>query len=139
MRLPFLALSLLVGCAAQELSIGRLPPVGDAASGEIVVARPRAFIGEDFPFYLSVDQENIAALEAREHRRFRLAAGEYRIAIRCTHAFKEGWSETAITQRVAAGQTIYLSVTPKSDCASLHVVSESDGKKLLSSTTSRPL
>ncbi|HWM43333.1 MAG TPA: hypothetical protein VNP36_12915 [Burkholderiales bacterium] len=130
----------LTGCAPTPLAMGKLPPVTDAAqAGEVVVIRPRAFIGDDFAFYLNVNQENVVTMNSREHTRLRLPAGEHRIAIRCTQALKEGWSETAITQRVVAGQTTYLAVTPKFDCASLDALSESDGKKLLSSTTLRPL
>lgn len=130
----------LAGCAPPQLAMSKLPPVADAAqAGEVVVIRPRAFIAEEHGFYLNVNQENIVRINSREHTRLRLPAGEHRIAIRCTHAFKEGWSETAITQRVVAGQTTYLAVTSKFDCASLDVVSESDGKKLLSSTSLRPL
>jgi hypothetical protein len=130
----------LAGCAPKQLAMGKLPPVTDAAqAGEVVVIRPRAFIAEDLGFYVNVNQENIVTMSQREHIRLRLPAGEHRIAIRCTHLFKEGWSESAITQRVVAGQTSYLAVTPKYDCASLDVVSESDGKKLLSSTSLRPL
>jgi hypothetical protein len=130
---------LLAGCAAQELSLGRLPAIDAASSGEVVVVRPRAFVGEDFPFYLNVNQENIAAIDAREHRRFRLSAGEHRIAIRCVSLLTGETTETATTQRVAAGQTLYLSVAPKGSCASVDAVSDQEGRKLVSSTTFKPL
>jgi len=45
-----------------------------------------------------------------------------------------GWRETAITQRVAAGQAAYLAIAPHKDCVSVEPVSESEGRKLLSRT-----
>jgi hypothetical protein len=129
---------LLAGCAAQELSIGKLPAVDAASSGEVVVVRPSAFVGEDFPLYLNVNQENIAAMGARQHTRFRLAAGEHRFAIRCVGLFT-GEVETATNQRIVAGQTLYLSVAPKGSCASIEAVPEREGRKLVSSTSFKPL
>lgn len=134
-----MAVSLLAACAAQELSIGKLPPVDAAGSGEVVVVRPSAFIADDFTFYVNVNQENIAGLRARVHTRFRLPAGEHRIAVRCTSAYSSEVKETATTQRVIAGQTLYLAIEPKGSCASIAAVPEREGRRLVSNTTFIPL
>jgi hypothetical protein len=139
MKLVALAAALLAGCAAQELPIGKLPSVDAAASGEVVVVRPSAFIAEDFPFYVNVNQENIAALRSRMHTRFRLAEGEHRIAVRCVGAFSEDIKEIATTQQVVANQTLYLAVAPKGNCATIEAVSEREGRRLLSNTALQPL
>jgi hypothetical protein len=133
------ALSSLAGCAAPELPIDKLPAVEAAGSGEVIVVRPSAFIADDFPFYLNVNHENILALGARQHARFRLPAGEQRIAIRCVSVVTGETSEKATNQRVVAGQTLYLSVAAAGSCASLKAVSEQEGRRLVSNTTFRPL
>ncbi len=42
--------------------------------------------------------------------------------------------ETAISQRVVAGQAAYLAIAPHKACVSVEPVSESEGRKLLSRT-----
>jgi len=138
-RLAVLAAAALSACGAPEPRIGKLALVDAAGSGEVVVARPSAFIAEEFPFYVAVNDENVAALHARQHIRFRLAAGEQRIAIRCPNMLQSDLNERVTTQRVVAGQTLYLSVTPQGNCASIEPVSEPQGRKLVSSTLFRPL
>lgn len=135
-----LAAIAISGCASEPVAIGTLPPIANAAnSGEVAVIRARAFIDEGFSYYLSVDRVTVLALESGEHTRFRLPAGEHRIAIRCFGALTGTWNETAITRRVAAGQTIFLAVAPKFDCASVEPVPESEGRKLVSRTAFRPI
>jgi hypothetical protein len=68
-----------------------------------------------------------------------LSAGEHRIAVRCVSSLTTAVSETATTQRVVAGQTLYLAIEPKSDCASIEAVPEAEGRKLVSSTSFKPL
>lgn len=140
MRLRLLlGLSLLAGCASQELSVGKLPAVDAAGSGEVIVVRPSAFIADDYTFYVNVNQENIVGLRARLHTRFRLPAGEHRIAVRCTSSISSEISETATTQRIAAGQTLYLAIEPKGNCATIEAVSEREGRRLVANTTFIPL
>jgi len=102
------------------------------------VIRPGAFIGEDISYFLNVNRRDVFELESRQHTRFKLPVGEYRIAVRCFVWYSGGWVETAITQNVVAGQTAYLAVEPKHNCASLDPVSEAEGKKLLSRTAFTP-
>lgn len=126
---------LVSGCAPEQAAIGKLPPIADAAAaGEVALIRPRAFVGEEFAYDVSVNGVNIAALGSGEHARIKLPAGEHRIAIRCFRALTSAWAETVVTQRVVAGQTAYLAVAPKFECASIEPVSESEGKELLSRT-----
>ena len=139
MRFALFLIAFLAGCGAPELFIGKLPAVDAAGSGEVVVVRPTAFIADDYPFYLNVNQENIWVIHPRMHTRFRLPAGEHRIAVRCTSAYSSEIRETAATQRVVAGQTLYLAVAAKGNCASIEAVSEPEGRKLVSNTTFRPL
>ena len=139
MRLLLLLGILLAGCASQELSIGKLPAVDAAGSGEVIVVRPSAFIADDYTFYVNVNQENIVGLRARLHTRFRLPAGEHRIAVRCTSSINSEINETATTQHIAAGQTLYLAVEPKGNCATIEAVSEREGRRLVANTTFIPL
>jgi hypothetical protein len=135
----FLAAIAIAGCAAEQVVLGKLPPIANPAdAGEVVLIRARAFIGEDMSYYVNVDQTDIFELRQGEHTRFQLPAGEHRIAIRCFGALS-GWSDAAITQRVVAGQTTYFAVAPKYGCASLDPVPESEAGKLLARTRFRPL
>jgi hypothetical protein len=139
LRLVLLLGFLAAGCASQELSIGKLPAVETASSGEVVVVRPSAFIADDFTFYVNVNEENIAGLRARLHTRFRLPAGEHRIAVRCTSGYTSQIHENATIQRVAAGETLYLVIEPKGNCATIEAVPEREGRRLVSNTTFIPL
>ena len=130
---------MLAACAAQELSIGKLPAVDPASSGEVVVVRPSAFIADDFTFYVNVNEENIAGLRSRVHTRFRLPAGEHRIAVRCTSGYTSQVQENATIQRVVAGETLYLAMEPKGNCAVIEAVSEREGRRLVANTTFIPL
>lgn len=127
----------MAGCASEPVGFEKLPPTDPASAGEVVVVRPRAFIGDDIVYVVNVDKKDIAELGARQHQRFKLPAGEHRIAIRCFGALS-GWDETALTHQVVAGQTGYLAIAPKQSCASVAAVPESAGKKLLSNTVPRP-
>lgn len=135
--LTFIAIA--ITACAPTVKLGKLPePANPADAGEVVVVRPSAFIGDDIAYYLNVNEQDMLELGAREHTRFRLPAGEHRIAIRCFMPFAGGWKETAIPQRVVAGETVYLAVAPHHACASLEPVSEAEGKKLLSRTAFKP-
>lgn len=134
-----LAAIAIAGCAAEQVVLGKLPPIANPAdAGEVVLIRASAFIGEDMSYYVNVDQTDIFELRQGEHTRFHLPAGEHRIAVRCFGALS-GWSDAAITQRVVAGQTTYFAVAPKFACASLDPVPESEAAKLLARTRFRPL
>src|SRR5712664_969894 len=126
------------GCGSEPVALDQLPVAVPANAVEVVLVRPSAFIGEDIVYAVNVDKADIAELGARQHQRFKLSAGEHRIAIRCFGALS-GWDETAITHRVVAGQTAYLAVAPKHGCASVAAVPESEGRKLLYSTAARPI
>lgn len=135
-----LAAMAISGCGSEPVALGNLPPVADAANaGEVAVVRARGFIGEGFDYYININQINVFALGAGEHTRFRLPAGEHRVAIRCYSAWTAGWNEAAVTVRIAAGQTTYLAVAPKFECATVDPVPEREGKKLVSTTTFKPL
>jgi hypothetical protein len=123
------------GCAPDSVTpAGKLPPITNPAeAGEVVLIRPRAFIADDTSFYINVNQDDIAAIRSGQHTRLKLPTGEHRVAIRCYSALS-GWQETAITQRVVAGQAAYLAIAPDKDCVSVEPVSESEGGKLLSRT-----
>jgi hypothetical protein len=136
--LSALASIAISGCGAVSVALEKLPPADPANAGEVVVVRPTAFIGEEIVYVVNVDQKDIAELGAKQHQRFKLPAGDHRIAIRCFGALS-GWSETAVTHRVVAGQTAYLAVAPKQACASVDPVPESEGRKLLSNTASGPV
>ena len=103
------------------------------------MVRPSAFIADDYTFYVNVNQENVVGLRARLHTRFRLPAGEHRIAVRCTSSISSEINETATTQRIAAGQTLYLAIEPKGNCATIEAVSEREGRRLVANTTFIPL
>ena len=133
-----LAAIAISGCGSEPVALEKLPAADPANAGEVVLVRPSAFIGEDIVYAVNVDKADIAELGARQHQRFKLSAGEHRIAIRCFGALS-GWDETAITHRVVAGQTAYLAVAPKHGCASVAAVPESEGRKLLSNTAARPI
>ena len=139
-----LAAIAISGCGTEPVALEKLPPVDSAEAGEVVLVRPRAFIGEradigeqGIVYVVNIDQKDIAELGPRQHQRFKLSAGEHRIAMRCFVSFS-GWNETAITHRVVAGETAYLAVTPKHSCANVEPVPESKGRQLLSSTVPRP-
>ena len=135
--LSALAAIAISGCGAPPVALEKLPPADPATAGEVVIVRPSAFIGEDAVYVVNVDKKDIAQLGTRQHQRFKLPAGEHRIAIRCSDLIS-GWSETAITHGVVAGQTAYLAVAPKHGCASVDPVPESQGRQLLSNTAPRP-
>src|SRR5712692_3272788 len=128
-----LAAIAISGCGAAPVALEKLPPADSADAGEVVVVRPKAFIGEEIVYVVNVDTKDVAELRSRQHQRFKLPAGDHRVAIRCFGAFS-GWAETAITHRVVAGQTAYLAVAPKHSCASVDPVPESAGRQLLSNT-----
>ena len=132
-----LAAIAISGCGTEPVALEKLPPADPASAGEVVLVRPSAFIGEEIVYVVNVDNKDVAQLRARRHRRFNLAAGEHRIALRCYGALS-GWSETAITHRVVTGQTAYLAVAPKQACASIDAVPEREGRKLLSNTVPGP-
>jgi hypothetical protein len=132
-----LAAIAITGCGSEPVALEKLPPVDPAEAGEVVLVRPGAFIAGDIVYVVNVDKKDIAELGARQHERFKLTAGDHRIAIRCFGALS-GWDETAITHRIVAGQTAYLAVAPKHGCASIAPVPESEGRKLLSNTAPRP-
>jgi hypothetical protein len=131
-----LAAIALSGCA-EPVALEKLPPADPASAGELVIVRPSAFVGEEIVFVINIDMKDVAELPSRQSQRFQLPAGEHRIAIRCFGALS-GWNGTAITHAVVTGQTAYLAVAPKGDCASIGQVPESEGKKLLANTGPRP-
>ena len=125
------------GCGAEPVALEKLPPADPASAGVVVIVRPSAFIGEDTVYVVNVDKKDIAELGSRQSQRLTLPAGEHRIAIRCFVALS-GWTETAVTHVVTTGQTAYLAVAPKHDCASVAPVTESEGRKMLANTGPRP-
>jgi len=133
-----LAAIAISGCGSEPLALEKLPAADPANAGEVVLVRPSAFIGEDIVYVVNVDKKDVAELAERQHQRFKLSAGEHRIAIRCFGALS-GWEESAITHRVVAGQTAYLAVAPKHGCASLAPVPEREGAKLLANTAPKPV
>jgi hypothetical protein len=133
-----LAAGLLAGCAPSAVTMGRLPPLANPAdAGEVVVARERGFIADEFSYYVNVNQENIVALASGEHARLKLPAGQHRIAIRCYAPLDGSWKEAAVTEHLIARGTVYLHAAPNYDCASLTPVTEGEGKKLLGRTSPR--
>jgi hypothetical protein len=100
-----LAAIAISGCAPDSVTLaGKLPPITDPAeAGDVVLIRPRASIADDSSFYINVNQDEIAPIRAGQHTRLKLPAGEHRVAVRC-YSPLSGWQETAITQRVVAGQ-----------------------------------
>jgi hypothetical protein len=130
-----LAAIAISGCAAEPVTPAeKLPPITDPAeAGEVVLIRPRAFIADETSFYINVNQDDIALIRSGQHTRLKLPAGEHRVAIRC-YSSLSGWQETALTQRVVAGQAAYLAIAPSRDCVNVEPVSESEGRKLLSRT-----
>jgi hypothetical protein len=122
-------------CAPDSVTpAGKLPPIAiSAEAGEVVLIRPRAFIAEETSFYVNVNHDDIAPIRSAQHTRLKLPAGEQRVAIRC-YSSLSGWQETALTQRVVAGQAAYLVIAPRKDCVSLEPVSASEARKLLSRT-----
>jgi hypothetical protein len=130
-----LAAIAISGCASDSVTpAGKLPPITDPAeAGDVVLIRPRAFIADETSFYINVNREDIAPIGSGRHTRLKLPAGEHRVAIRC-YSNLSGWQETAITQRVVAGQAAYLAIAPHKDCVSVEPVSESEGSKLLART-----
>jgi hypothetical protein len=134
-----LAAIALFGCAGKEPAIGKLPPVDAANSGEVVVIRPSAFIGDEFSLYLNVNETTVAALGPRQHTRLRLPAGEHRIAIHCPNVLSGKLNERVTLQRIDAGQTVYFSVTPRGDCAAIESLSEAEGRRRLTGTSRVPL
>jgi hypothetical protein len=122
-------------CAPDSVTPGgKVPPLTDPAeAGELVLIRPRTFIAEETSFYINVNKDDIAPIRSGQHTRLKLPPGEHRVAIRC-YSSLSGWQETAMTQRVVAGQAAYLAMAPHRDCVSVEPVSESEGRKLLSRT-----
>jgi hypothetical protein len=134
-KVVFAVLAIVIsGCGTPPVAFEKLPDADPASAGEVVLVRPKAFIGEEIAYVVNVDTKDIAELADRQHQRLKLSAGEHRIAIRCYGAFS-GWTETTLAQRVVAGQTAYLAVAPKQGCASIAPVPESEGMKMLSNTT----
>jgi hypothetical protein len=128
----------LQGCALEPPAFGKLPPVAEGVeTGEIALIRPRAFVGEEHDYYVNINNVDLAPLSSGQHARFKLPAGEHRIAIRCPALLSSNWNETAVVQRVAAGQTTYAAVAPKASCVSIATLSEGEAKKLLSKTNPR--
>ena len=135
-----LADGVLAACAPASVTMGKLPAIASAAdAGEVVVVRERGFIANDFSYYVNVDHENIVAIAAGEHTRFKLPAGEHRIAIRCYAPLDGSWNETVLTERIAAQRTLYLQVAPKAGCASIEALSEGEAKKRLARTDLKEL
>jgi hypothetical protein len=132
--------AIALAACAPALKLEKLPPPASPANaGEVVVIRPSAFIGDDIAYYLNVNEQDVLELGAKEHTRLKLPAGEHRLAIRCFMPFAGGWKETAIPQRVLAGETVYLAVAPQYDCASLEALPEAEGRKLAARTVFRPI
>jgi hypothetical protein len=137
-NLIFAAAAILIsGCGTPPVAFETLPATDPASAGEVVVVRPNTFIGEDLTYVVNIDTKDIAEVGSREHLRFKLPAGEHRIAIRCYGAFT-GWAETTLAHRVVAGQTAYLAVAPKHNCASIAQVPEREGMKMVSNTAATP-
>jgi hypothetical protein len=136
-KLVFAVAILVSGCGAPPLTLEKLPDADPATAGDVVLVRPKAFIGEGLAYVINIDTKDIAELNDGEHLRFKLPAGDHRIAIRCYAAFT-GWAETTVDHRVVAGQSAYLAVAPKHNCATIAAVPEREGMKLLSNTSATP-
>ena len=135
-----LAAGITAGCGSSPAVTGKLPAAAAGDSGEVVIIRARAFIGEEHNHYLNVDQENIVALTSGQHARLKLASGEHRVAIRCYgDLLSAATNEAVITHRVAAGQISYFAVKPRYSCASIDPLTEPEAMKLLSATSLKPL
>ena len=135
-----LAAGITAGCGSNPVVTGKLPATSAADSGEVVIIRARAFIGEEHNHYINVDQENIVALTSGQHARLKLASGEHRVAIRCYgDLLSTAINEAVITHRVAAGQISYFAVKPRFSCASIDPLSEAEARTLLSATSLKPL
>jgi hypothetical protein len=130
-------LLLLAGCGAPEVALEKLPPPA-GPSGEVVIVRPSAFIGDELAYVVNVDQRNIHELETKQHIRVRLGAGAHRIALRCWQVALAEWKETAITHEVLAGATTYLRVTPRHACAELEPLPQAEGRRLAAGTVFKP-
>jgi len=137
MRAMLLVL-LLAGCAAPELALEKLPPPR-GPSGEVVIVRPSAFIGNEGAYVVNIDRRDVHAMEAKEHIRVRLDPGTHRIALRCWRPALAEWAETAITHEVVGGATTYLRVVPRHSCAQLEPLAESAARSLAVGTVFRPL
>jgi hypothetical protein len=135
----------LIGCASAPVPTGKLPPITDpVTAGEIVVIRVSSVTASAVTYYINVNQEDVFGIRSGEHTRLRLAAGDYRIALRCFGGSTPSWKETVTNQTVRSGQTIYIAVSPKfelfeRDCLAADVVPELEGKKLIAATTFRPI
>jgi hypothetical protein len=101
-KLVFAVAILVSGCGAPPLTLEKLPDADPATAGDVVLVRPKAFIGEGLAYVINIDTKDIAELNDGEHLRFKLPAGDHRIAIRCYAAFT-GWAETTVDHRVVAG------------------------------------
>ena len=129
---------LLAACGAPEVALEKLPPPA-GASGEVVILRPSAFIGDEGAYVVNVDQRNVHSMEAKERIQLRLGAGAHRIALRCWQMALAEWKETAITHDVVAGTTSYLRVVPRHSCAELEPLTEREARSLAVGTAFKPL
>src|SRR5258708_9389844 len=80
----------IFGCGAEPVALEKLPPTDPANAGEVLVIRPRAFIGEDMGYLVNAGNTDIAELRSRAHHRLTLAARDHRRAApRCSSP--SGW------------------------------------------------
>ena len=131
-------LLMIAGCAAPDVALDKLPPAA-GPTGEILIVRPSAFIGDEGAYVVNIDQRDVHSMEAKEHIRVRLDAGTHRIALRCWRLALAEWAETAITHEVVAGATTYLRVVPRHSCAELEPLTERDARSLAVGTVFKPL
>ena len=129
---------LLAACAAPEVALEKVPPPR-GPSGEVVIVRPSAFIGDEGAYLVNIDQRDVHMMEVKEALRVRLEPGSHRIALRCWQMALAEWTETAITHEVAAGATTYLRVVPRHSCANLEPLTERDARSLTVGTVFKPL
>lgn len=129
---------MLAGCAAPDVALEKLPPAA-GPSGEVLIVRPSAFIGDENAYVVNVDRRDVHRMETKEHIRLRLGAGAHRLALRCWQMALAEWTETSITQEVVAGATTYLRVVPRHSCAALEPLTERDARSLAVGTVFKPL
>lgn len=107
-----------------------------AQAAEVTVIRPRAFIGEDSPYYIMVDGKLASDIEAREHVRFRVPAGRHTLAVRCPKPLYGTYAETASEQQIGTQAATFV-IEPKYDCVTISAADARSAASLLPNTRLR--
>jgi uncharacterized protein (TIGR02246 family) len=106
-----------------------------ASAAEVTIIRPTAHVGQEWPYYVLVNNQVVADVLSGERVTLQVAPGVSALTIQCPKGFG-GYVESRA--ELKSSEPAYLVLNPHLDCVTIDKVDPKAASRLVGQTKSRP-